>query len=176
MNPPGHDRTRVFQGIVIAWIISAVFIVGGYSLVQHLGWFAAWSSDRVLALTLLPPAISVVMGIGWAARTRYFVQNIDGSAPTIGTPLDITLRYTTNTVEQAVLFLISVLIFLGASPQMSQGLLPIMGLWFLISRGLFWVGYAKAPQLRAVGFASTFHPTVALLLLCALIFVFGLRL
>jgi hypothetical protein len=42
-------------------------------------------------------------------------------------------------------------------------LIPILVAWWMIARALFWIGYHRDPLHRAIGFAATFHPTVAVL-------------
>lgn len=168
MTTRTKDKLTVFKGILTAWVLSAAFIGAGYYLSRKFNWFADIPQVEILSLTLLPPAFALALGIGWAARTRHFGQNIDGSAPKENTPLDITLRYITNTTEQLILFALMVMCLSGATPTFAQGLLPILGVWFLLARLLFWFGYVRSPLKRAVGFASTFHPTIFFLCVSAI--------
>lgn len=166
------DKLTVFKGIVTAWVISSAFIGIGYFLSVRFNWFAERSQTEILSIALLPATVSLVIGIGWAARTRHLRQNIDGSAPESGTTLDITLRYITNTTEQLLIFSLMAICLSGAAPEFSQSILPVLGTWFLVARILFWTGYIRSPLKRAVGFASTFHPTIVFLCIggAALIF------
>lgn len=168
MSNTPQDKHTVFKGIAFAWILSAAFIGIGYSLSENYNWFSTYSLSEILSITLIPPSLALAVGIGWAARTRHFSQNIDGSAPERGTPLDITLRYIQNTAEQVLLFTLMTACLIGAAPDLAKRILPILGLWFLIARILFWAGYIRAPLKRAVGFASTFHPTLFFLILSIL--------
>lgn len=162
------DKLAVIQGIVFAWIFSAIFIGLGFWLSQTLDFFTNLTWQETLSLTLMPPSFSLAIGIGWAARTRHLKQNIDGSKPDNGTPLDITLRYIQNTSEQLLLFLVMAICLTGAAPNLARAILPVLGLWFFIARALFWIGYRRTPTRRAIGFAATFHPTLVFLLVSCL--------
>ena len=142
------------MGIVTAWIISFNFILSGQYLSRKHNWFGAYPDHQILALALLPAVFALAIGIGWAAKTRHFSQNIDGSPPAEGTPLDITLRYIQNTLEQLVLFAAACFCLHSSAPEISRTVLPILGLWFFIARMMFWFGYKRAPLSRAIGFAN----------------------
>ena len=51
-------------------------------------------------------------------------------------------------------------------------LVLVMSLAFAIARLLFWIGYHRAPPLRAFGFAATFYPTVAAALWALVVWLF----
>ncbi|MGA2776038.1 MAG: hypothetical protein ABSF94_00665 [Steroidobacteraceae bacterium] len=44
--------------------------------------------------------------------------------------------------------------------------MPILGGFFCIGRLWFWIGYQRGPAARAFGFAISFYPSVAALLVC----------
>ena len=168
MSASNHkDRGVVTKGILIAWIISVLFIGGGWAVFSRFGLFREFTPQTAFAFTVLIAGLTLLAGIGRAAQLRHFSQNIDGSAPVNGSPLDITRRYISNTVEQLLLFVIGATGLLYAAPDIAERLLPIMGVWFLVARLMFWVGYHKHPLKRAVGFAATFHPTIFLFGLAA---------
>jgi len=50
-------------------------------------------------------------------------------------------------------------------PASWQAVIPAAAILFFIGRVLFWRGYARGAPGRALGFALTFYPTVAMLLL-----------
>lgn len=163
MENSTEDKVSVAKGIFTAWVFSIGFISCGYWLSRENHWFNPLSNDEILMLALLPSAFALLLGIGWAARTRHFNQNIDGSAPAPGTSLDITLRYIQNTLEQIVLFALASFCLMTSAPEVSRTVLPILGIWFFIARMMFWAGYKRGPLSRAIGFASTFHTTIAML-------------
>lgn len=156
-------RRAVIRGIAIAWLLSLAFVSAGWVLVQRAGFFDDWSAWQVAALSALLAGFALAAGIGWAARTRHFVSNIDGTRPDPGSPLDLVLRYVTNTAEQLLLFCIACAAMAAAAPDVARSLLPVMAVWFLLARAAFWIGYRRQPLGRAVGFAATFHPTLVLM-------------
>ena len=50
-------------------------------------------------------------------------------------------------------------------PQTWQAAVPAAAILFFVGRVLFWRGYAHGASARALGFALTFYPSVAMLLL-----------
>ncbi len=171
MPSTGQERWLVFAGIAAAWIASIAFIRTGVMLLETTSFVGQWSPFRALSFALLCASLPLVAGIGWAARSRHFKSNIDGSAPMPGSPLDLILRFITNTVEQLILFCIACLGAATFAPTLSIKLLPVMGCWFIVARAAFFAGYRFHPLARAFGFASTFHPSVALIgfaVVCAL--------
>lgn len=167
-NKPS-DKIKVLRGIFIAWLCSGTFIGIGFWVSHSQDWFSSYSLYQIIALALIPPSVALVAGIAWAARTRHFEQNIDGSPPVKGTSLDITLRYIQNTTEQVIIFALATICLAASVPKEAASILPILGCWFLIARVLFWIGYKKSPLSRAIGFASTFHPTIIMLIVSTFI-------
>jgi uncharacterized membrane protein YecN with MAPEG domain len=162
------QRLQVFGGIILAWALSAAVIVAGYWACRTSNLFADWTALESAAFAISMASVALIAGIGWAARTRHFISNIDGSRPEPGSGLDLTLRYVSNTTEQLVLFALGCLSLAAVDPGVATPLLPVMGVWFVIARILFIVGYRVDPIWRSVGFAATFHPTIALF---ALVFI-----
>ena len=161
--PTSQEKGVVLKGIITAWILSIIFVGSGYLAAQKFQFFQDWALYKTVAFAGLCSGLALAAGIGWAARIRHLISNIDGSSPQPNSALDITLRYISNTVEQSVLFVISCAAFGVTFPEISRYLLPVMSLWFLIARSLFWIGYVRSPLKRATGFAATFHPTLVLL-------------
>jgi len=156
-------RRTVFKGILAAWILSAAFIWFGFKYFPKWVFLDFASPTRALGFALACGALTLILGVAWTARSRHMISNIDGSQPQSGNPLDITLRYNKNTAEQLLIFTLASFAFAAAYPETTKSLLPVMGIWFLIARLMFWWGYHKHPLRRAIGFASTFHPTIILL-------------
>ena len=155
-NSPSDKRT-VLTGIMLAWLLSAGFIACG----------AFWgptfeAAGHATGFALTTAGFSLIAGIGWAARTRHLVGGIGGGRPPVGSSLDLTLRYVTNTTEQIAIFVPGCLALVAVDPALATRVLPAMGLWFAIARALFWAGYRIDPLWRSVGFAATFHPTILL--------------
>ncbi|HEV8716588.1 MAG TPA: MAPEG family protein [Candidatus Binatia bacterium] len=124
------------------------------ALVQALKW------DVLLVACL-------TMNIGMLARHRFFTpEDIDGGGLSKGTPEAQVLQSTLqNTLEQAVLALSIHVIWAGTMPQTWQAAVPAAAILFLLGRVLFRRGYARGAPARALGFALTFYPSVAMLLM-----------
>jgi uncharacterized membrane protein YecN with MAPEG domain len=163
------QRMKVFAGIALSWVVSGAFIGLGYLASISLDLFSGWSATHAATFAMATASVTLIAGIGWAARTRHFVSNIDGSRPEPGSQLDLILRYVSNTTEQLVLFALGCQSLAATNEAMAIRLLPVMGIWFVIARALFFAGYRIAPLWRSVGFAATFHPTI---MLFGLVFIF----
>lgn len=168
MSTDRAQRFQVLGGIMFAWALSGAFIVASYWVGRSYALFAEWTATNAAAFAISTASITLIAGIGWAARTRHFVSNIDGSRPEPGSKLDLSLRYVSNTTEQLVLFALGCQSLAATNPGVAINLLPAMGVWFVVARSMFFVGYKIAPIWRSVGFAATFHPTIVLF---ALIFI-----
>lgn len=105
--------------------------------------------------------------IGMLARHRFFTpDDIDGTALTRGTPRAHALQGSLqNTLEQGVLAIGVHLAWAALMPRDWQGVVPVAAALFVLGRGLFWWGYARGAPSRALGFALTFYPSVAMLLM-----------
>jgi MAPEG family len=156
------QKMQVFGGIGFAWVISVAFIAIGFRLFESRKFFTNLTAADAAALAVSTASLTLIAGIAWAARTRHFVSNIDGSRPEPGSALDLTLRYVSNTTEQLVLFSLACFSMAAIDETISIRLLPVMGVWFLIARVMFFAGYRINPVWRSVGFAATFHPTITL--------------
>ncbi|MEO9462528.1 MAG: hypothetical protein ABJ242_07325 [Marinomonas sp.] len=157
-----QDRWLVLAGIAAAWLASIVFIYFGAAPFASTVFPADSTAFEALAFALLLGVLPLFAGIGNAARLRHFTSNIDGSAPVSGSALDVTLRFVTNTAEQLILFSIASFGAATFAPTEAAICLPVMGLWFVIARTAFFIGYRITPLARAFGFAATFHPIIAL--------------
>jgi uncharacterized membrane protein YecN with MAPEG domain len=115
-------------------------------------------------ITVILASLPLIAGIAAAAKTRHLGNNIDGSVPELGSVLDIILRYVSNTTEQTVLFILACYCLKIMAPMISVKMLPILGSWFVIARLIFYIGYRINPLARSVGFAATFHMTIAMFL------------
>jgi uncharacterized MAPEG superfamily protein len=103
-------------------------------------------------------ALTLFAGIQAVAGQRGRSAAIDPIAGAGQEPraLLIHARYTQNTLEQLVLF---VLVLGALSTYLDAGsihLLPILTAVFILGRVLFWVGYLRDPMLRSPGMAIGF--------------------
>lgn len=103
--------------------------------------------------------------IAMLARHRFFTPaDIDGGGLSVGTPTAKVLQSVLqNTLEQVVLALSAHLIWAATMPWRWQAAIPAAAMLFFLGRALFWRGYAHGAPARALGFALTFYPTIAML-------------
>jgi len=100
--------------------------------------------------------------IGNVARLRFFSANdIAGSASTTGSA-DVSRANAVlqNTLEQVALA-VPIHVALAVLVESSVPLIIALATLFAIGRSLFWIGYANGARSRAFGFALTFYPSVA---------------
>lgn len=109
----------------------------------------------------------LMVNIGLLARHRFFTpDDIDGGGLSRGTPQAQMLQSTLqNTLEQTVLAISVHAIWATSMPDTWQGAVPAAAMLFLLGRVLFSRGYARGAPARAPGFALTFYPSVAMVLL-----------
>ena len=162
MSTSTRDRRIVLVGILTAWVCAGAYYAAGWVWWAQLPAKTPWTPERATMFAILLASLSLAVGIAWAARTRHFVSNIDGSVPGQGSQLDLTLRYVSNTTEQLILFVIACAGICVFAPEFAIAILPVAGVWFVIARCVFAVGYVIHPLARSVGFAATFHPTLVL--------------
>ena len=152
----GLVATLVALGLAIIAPPAALIPQQGYpaTLVHALKW------DVLLVVCL-------AVNIGLLARHRFFTpDDIDGGGLTRGTSQAQVLQSTLqNTLEQAVLGLAVHIIWAALMPQAWQAAVPVAAMLFFGGRVLFWRGYARGAPARALGFALTFYPSVAMLLI-----------
>ncbi|SDA35398.1 MAPEG family protein [Sphingomonas sp. NFR15] len=121
-------------------------------------------ADRLIVVARADLLVLVWLAatIGNVARLRFFSANdIAGSASTIGTDrVSRANAVLQNTLEQVVLA-VPIHVALAVLVQSSSALIIALALLFAIGRFLFWIGYANGARSRAFGFALTFYPSVA---------------
>jgi len=127
--------------------------------------FAASLTDA-LKWSVLPVA-SLATHIALLARHRFFTpEDINGGGLSAGTPHARILQATLqNTLEQAVLAFSVYAIWAAAMPRAWQAAIAVASILFGIGRVLFLRGYASGAPARAIGFALTFYPTLAMLIM-----------
>jgi uncharacterized membrane protein YecN with MAPEG domain len=112
-------------------------------------------------------AVCLAINIALLARHRFFTPaDIDGGGLSDATPEAHLLQsMLQNTLEQTVLALSIHLVWAATMPQRWQAAVPAAAVLFLLGRVLFWRGYAHGAAARAVGFALTFYPSVAMIVI-----------
>ncbi|MCJ2012451.1 MAPEG family protein [Methylobacterium sp. J-076] len=108
------------------------------------------------------------------ARLRFFsLDDIAGSKAGPGSkPVQDAVAFLQNTLEQSILAIPTHLAFATAAVHPMSVLMMVTAL-FCVGRAMFWIGYQRGAHGRALGFALTFYPTVALLGISAVDVVIG---
>ena len=108
----------------------------------------------------------LMVTIGLLARHRFFTpDDIDGGGLTRGTPRAQMLQaILQNTLEQTVLAVSVHMIWAAVMPDSWQAAVPAAVILFLLGRVLFARGYSRGAPGRALGFALTFYPSVAMVI------------
>jgi uncharacterized MAPEG superfamily protein len=165
-----RQRSTIWQ-IVAAGVVSLAAIGSAYrylpfevprldSAADRIAFALRWEALAALALAL---------GVVRVAQERFMTDTrLDGSPPgPADVRLEIERRYLQNTLEQFVLALAAHLALATQLTGRALRLVPILAVWFLIARAVFFVSYRRAPLQRGYGFAATWLPTLAVLLYVA---------
>ena len=105
--------------------------------------------------------LPLIIGILTVGQQRFWLpEYADGSAPDVGSPLEINKRYLTNTVEQTLLATVGMLALSITVPVTDMNFVPALAILFVLGRISFWVGYHINPYARAFGLVLTFAPTI----------------
>lgn len=102
--------------------------------------------------------------VGNVARMRFFSVEDIGGRGIASADVNRGNAVLQNTLEQVVLA-VPVHVALAVLLASSVPLIVALTALFTVGRLLFWTGYAKGAEGRALGFALTFYPTVAGLLI-----------
>jgi hypothetical protein len=110
--------------------------------------------------------VFLVASVGRMAGQRFFTPaDIDGSLADHGTQRAKVLQsMLQNTLEQC---LIATFVYLGWAAVMPGGWLsvvPLAAVTFSMGRVLFFYGYERGAQARALGFAMTFYSSAAMMI------------
>lgn len=161
------EQKGVAKGMAAGITITAVGIAAGILLLgPQCGGIGLAGRLAVGAAAMLAPALTLAFAIARLARHRFFSpQDIAGSALSGGSDTALLLQsLIQNTLEQAVLATLAYLAWCVLAPGVAVAALPAASMLFLAGRLLFFNGYARGARSRALGFAMTFYPTLALLL------------
>jgi hypothetical protein len=155
-------QTQVIIGILIAFVVIGLWLTFVPDLftnpddilapIDRIGLGLRWAV--ILQLPLIVGILTVSQQRFWSHK------HADGSAPDIGSPMEINRRYLTNTLEQTVLATIGMLALSITVPVDCMTFVPALTILFVLGRICFWVGYRVNPYIRAFGLALTFVPTI----------------
>lgn len=146
----------------------------GAALLVSLSIIAAalvWGPARPFESRLSTAAVAAAIVAGWlaagianVARLRFFSPAVIDAGHAPDDPTAQARAILQNTLEQVVLA-IPVYVGLAVTFDRSMAAIAAMTGLFSAGRALFWAGYADGAAGRAFGFALTYYPSVAGLLL-----------
>lgn len=119
-------------------------------------------------LALYPAALIFILTvvIGLARIRRGFIDPLAGPGDD---RLEVDRRVLSNTVEQGLVFVLSLAALATRVPHRFLAVLPLLVMFFVAARIAFWIGYRIRPEHRAAGMAMTYNlniVTIALALIC----------
>ena len=150
-------------GCAITWLLYTYFPFGLPNM-DH-------PTDRVV-FTLrcnVPSVLSMGSAIVYIGNKRFMSDQINPLSSKDRHLIEVPQRVLQNTLEQ---FVLSFTLQLAASTWMTSEqmkLIPIITMWFVLGRILFWVGYSNpdyARTKRSLGFSLTFQPSALLAIYC----------
>ena len=162
--PLRRQQSGVARGIGIGLGLTiAVAIIGVYRS------SAATLESRAatLGIAALVLGLWVAATVGDVARRRFASQGAIGGGDRIDPQVDVANAVLRNTMEQAVL---AGLAYTALTLSSDHARVPValFAACFSAGRLLFWTGYRDGAEARALGFALTFYPSVAALLMAAM--------
>lgn len=157
----GVLRAMAIGGITSVFVLTAAVVMYPSAFIANSG--QAGALVHTLSWDLLVVSCLMV-SIGLLARHRFFSpDDIDGGGISKGTQqAHILQAVLQNTLEQTVLAVSVHMIWAVVMPDRWQAAVPAAAILFLIGRVLFARGYSGGAPARALGFALTFYPSVAM--------------
>jgi uncharacterized membrane protein YecN with MAPEG domain len=120
------------------------------------------------ALSLLPASAVLAAMILAQMVVRFAAGTFDPTAGRDNRFLVVNQRVITNTVEQLACFAPALLALSAVASPLRMTMVAALGLTFAVARVAFWIGYLRAPVLRAPGMGATFVATVMAIVWAAL--------
>ncbi|GAA0658877.1 hypothetical protein FHT00_002055 [Sphingomonas insulae] len=162
-QPPGRARDGVARGIGIGLGLTIAAVVIGYSR----GAAATLESRAgTLGIAALILGLWLAAGIGDVARRRFRSDAAIDGGNRVDPGVDVANAILRNTAEQVLLAGIA---YTSLTLLSDHARVPValFAACFSAGRLLFWTGYRDGAEARALGFALTFYPSVAALLMAA---------
>lgn len=161
--PLRRRQNGVARGIGIGLGLTIAAVIIGY----HRSAAATLESRGVtLGIATLVLGLWVAAAIGDVARRRFASERAIGGGDRVDPRVDVGNAVLRNTAEQALLAALAY----GALTLLSDHARVPVALFaacFSAGRLLFWTGYRDGAEARALGFALTFYPSIAALLMAA---------
>lgn len=100
---------------------------------------------------------------------RFLSRAIDPTRHAENSAMEVDSRVTDNTLQQNFVFFVVSLALATVVPFIYLNVLFAAAIWFVIARGLFWVGYRIHPLYRAPGMAGTAY--LNLFMICYVLYM-----
>jgi len=173
-----EKQRGVLTGMVLGVITAIAIVVVGawlnpFSFGENLDGF---DRIRVAIESALLPGLIFAVSVGRLARHRFFTpEDIDGGGLSVGTEEAHVLQsLLQNTLEQFAIALVVYLAWAVIMPANWLSVLPLAGVAFIIGRILFFSGYKKGAPSRAYGFTLSFFPSLLMLVITVVFFLWQL--
>ncbi|CAH1800591.1 unnamed protein product [Owenia fusiformis] len=162
-GPTKEQKSLVFGNIKKAIILAIALTVLTYFLAPSI---LINTVEKRLIFTLrcqIFSVLTIMIGIQVVGGRRAETPAMDSTSPYKDKQIEIGNKYLQNTVEQIIMNKICQLILSTYIVDMKW--IMLMEFIFVSGRVMFLIGYLKHPLQRSFGFAFTFLPTVAVILL-----------
>ena len=162
-QPLRKTQGSVARGIGIGLGLTIAAVIIGYSRSA-----AATLDSRTATLgtAVLMLGLWLAAAIGDVARRRFGSDDAIGGGDRVDPRVDVANAILRNTAEQALLAGIA---YTALTLLSDHARVPValFAACFSAGRLLFWTGYRDGAEARALGFALTFYPSIAALLMAA---------
>ncbi|MCU6454189.1 hypothetical protein LPN01_08875 [Sphingomonas sp. A2-49] len=160
-SPVARVQQGVARGIGIGLGLTIAAVVIGYGRSAAATLESRFATLGIAALVL---GLWLAAAIGSVARRRFVSDGAIGGRDGVDPGVDTGNAILRNTAEQVLLagFAYTALTLLSDHARVPVALFVAC---FSAGRLLFWTGYRDGAEARALGFALTFYPSVAALLM-----------
>src|SRR5262252_4797062 len=143
--------------VAAVWVLTVILPVPGIG--EDVGARLAYAfGANVFAL------IAFFVMIMMVGNERFFSDAIDPTRHAEGRVMEINGRAADNTLQQNFVFAVATLALSTIVPSQYLQVVWACGIWFVIARFAFWVGYRIYPLYRAPGMAGTAYMNLGLIL------------
>lgn len=165
--PLTEKQSGVLKSMIVG-LSATLGIVGFASYMNPFGYSESFDSVNRLNVAIsccLIPAFFLTVSIGRLAKHRFLTpEDIDGGGLSDGTPqAKILQSLIQNTIEQSLLASFVYCAWSVVMPAQWLSTVPSAALAFGLGRILFFTGYNKGAQARALGFTLSFYPSLVML-------------
>lgn len=158
------DRRFAENLVLTGLVITSVIVPLGYYLMpeptmrletawQRIVFTLRWQTLSMLTFMF---GLQRVMNL---RRTSAAINPITGNAERY---IEVDNRYLQNTFEQFTVSVFGQLVLASYLDDRVQKLIPVLVVYFVVARAIFYVGYVLDPLKRALGMSMTYAPNVVI--------------